>query len=367
MIAMLYVALSLILSALLLLFANGIAWHVRHSGALFVCSSLLVLIGLIEFPAVLLQGLMLGGAAIVWRASGRGSFFFLPLSCGATLVAYGLLAMFALPSEREYARLRVLYPYESMEGRLPMPKPIQSRTTLPPATVQRMSRLEGEIPDRGNGFQNYQLLTLHERSVNLFISSAGFGSFRMIRPSETSLARNFRIEPVPVQPGSRFSSIWSPGELERPPSSEEAPLSRMLDDSIVDFVNPRGFGYIKDRRHVAGFETHRFSQVPAPANRWTVRTLELVSLLLHDEPEVYVSDHLPRMERLHGQPTRPLDRFERYGLDALGQGEDMFVSKSDEGVRMLGAVRSTKQCIACHGGDRGDLLGAFSYALQSDR
>jgi mono/diheme cytochrome c family protein len=33
---------------------------------------------------------------------------------------------------------------------------------------------------------------------------------------------------------------------------------------------------------------------------------------------------------------------------------------------MLGAVRSTRQCVACHGGDRGDLLGAFSYALVSD-
>ena len=82
-------------------------------------------------------------------------------------------------------------------------------------------------------------------------------------------------------------------------------------------MNPRGFGYIKDRRHVAGFETHRFSQVPAPAGAWKVRTLELVSLLLHDEPAVYVSDHLPRMEHRSGIPTRPLDRFERFGLGAL--------------------------------------------------
>ena len=106
-------------------------------------------------------------------------------------------------------------------------------------------------------------------------------------------------------------------------------------------MNPRGFGYIKDRRHVAGFETHRFSQVPAPAGAWKVRTLELVSLLLHDEPAVYVSDHLPRMEHRSGIPTRPLDRFERFGLGAVRQGEDLFIAAESDGVRMVGAVRST--------------------------
>ena len=30
---------------------------------------------------------------------------------------------------------------------------------------------------------------------------------------------------------------------------------------------------------------------------------------------------------------------------------------------MLGAIRSAKQCVQCHGGQRGDLLGAFSYTL----
>lgn len=50
----------------------------------------------------------------------------------------------------------------------------------------------------------------------------------------------------------------------------------MLEDSILDFVNPRGFGYFKDRRHVAGFEAHRSRRVPMPANRWKVQILELM-------------------------------------------------------------------------------------------
>jgi hypothetical protein len=137
---------------------------------------------------------------------------------------------------------------------------------------------------------------------------------------------------------------------------------------------------------VAGFIPHRFSQVPAPAdhvtmqnntlessadrdptNRWQVQTLDLVGLLLHDEPVTYVSDHLPAMDELRRAPTRPLDRFETTGLISLRQGEDLFISRDGERLRMLGGISSIKQCVACHGGQRGDLLGAFSYTLQRDR
>jgi len=56
--------------------------------------------------------------------------------------------------------------------------------------------------------------------------------------------------------------------------------------------------------------------------------------------------------------TSPVVRFD--GLAALRKGEDLYVRED----RMLGSIRSTKQCIACHGGERGVLLGAFSYTLR---
>ena len=52
--------------------------------------------------------------------------------------------------------------------------------------------------------------------------------------------------------------------------------------------------------------------------------------------------------------------LEADGLDALRKGDELFVRDH----RMLGAVRATKQCLECHGGNRGDLLGAFSYTLR---
>jgi hypothetical protein len=79
---------------------------------------------------------------------------------------------------------------------------------------------------------------------------------------------------------------------------------------------------------------------------------------------VYVSENLPRMEELRGAPTRPLDGFEASALEKLRRGEALLVADAPGGVRMLGALRSVKQCVDCHGGERGDLLGAFSYTLR---
>ena len=195
-------------------------------------------------------------------------------------------------------------------------------------------------------------------AVGLFINSPGFGVARMIQPSERALAFDSRFQdPTPSQPGPRVPSSWSPGEFQQPPAGDLAFAAWLLEDSVKDFSFARGFGFIKDRRHVAGFQSHRFRQIPAtsgrwrvqddgtgetrtapvPTHAWKVQTLHLVSLLLHDEPQVYVSDHLPRMDELHAAPTRPLDRFEAMAMNAVHRGEDLFISHDGESLRMVGA------------------------------
>ena len=64
-------------------------------------------------------------------------------------------------------------------------------------------------------------------------------------------------------------------------------------------MNPEGFGYVKDRKHVAGFQSHGFTKVPEAADEWKVATVDLVGLLLHDKPVVYVSEKLPQIGRAH--------------------------------------------------------------------
>src|SRR5262249_33830556 len=135
----------------------------------------------------------------------------------------------------------------------------------------------------------------------------------------------------------------------------------------LDFVNPGGFGYVKDRQHVAGFQSHGFSKVPAPAGQWKVASLELVGLVRHDEPVVYVSAKLPRMDELKDAPTRPPDAFETAALTALRGGADLHIGDGSDGARFVGAIRAVKQCTECHGCSRGDLLGAFTYRLRPVR
>ena len=95
---------------------------------------------------------------------------------------------------------------------------------------------------------------------------------------------------------------------------------------------------------------------------WRFRNLELVSLLKHDEPRVYLSKNLPRMGELRNAPTRPLDAFEAAALPRLAK-DDLVVHSTDERLRVLGSIRATQECLACHAKKEGDLLGAFSYTL----
>src|SRR5207244_854013 len=106
-------------------------------------------------------------------------------------------------------------------------------------------------------------------------------------------------------------------------------------------------------------------KVPAGSGTdWRVYRLELVSLLKFDEPGVYISEYLPRMDELKDAKTRPLDAFEKKSLEELQQGEDLRVSVAGDQMRMLGSVRALKQCLKCHHAERGELLGAFSYVLR---
>jgi hypothetical protein len=179
--------------------------------------------------------------------------------------------------------------------------------------------------------------------------------------------------PVPM-PGDE--SPLANGTIDAPPPTiglRTFELAGMHLDAQVDFANPYGFGYFADREHVAGFVPHRFSRSPDPFHghqaprdaklhgSWTTRKVELVSLLKHEQPRVYVSKHLPRMDELRDAPTRPLDAFEQEHLPALHAGEEIRTQDDGDRFRMLGAVRAARQCVTCHAVEHGALLGAFSY------
>jgi hypothetical protein len=303
---------------------------------------------------------------------GRRSRLFLPLSCAATLAIYGVAGWFAV---KEFHQLRERFPYVSMEERLPPAKLAPTAETLTPAAEKWLASLEDHLehgePLSWRGKARLEFLErLHEDAVGVFVNRPGFGASRMSAMFDYLLDAEPR-DPTPPQPGKQPLSQWSASALQGAYSQREdadvfAGLTSVHRDSLLDFANPKDFGLFKDRRRVLGYRPHRFSKVPVASTtevRWTVQTLDLVGLVLHDLPAVYVSDHLPRMDELRGAPTRPPDDFETEGLKILRGGKNLFVRETKHGGRMLGAIRAARQCLGCHSGQRGQLLGAFSYTL----
>jgi hypothetical protein len=297
--------------------------------------------------------------------SRRSLRIYLPVA--VTGASYALYGWTPIRYSAEIKRLREEYPLESVENRVPVPAPHLRPTTLNTETEALLNDLEYGRNTRGNGRAN-RLKTLHEQAVLSFLNSPGFGRRRMARiePTASKLKDGVRAnnDPVP-QPLPRAFPIESlqPGEPTRQvavPYSAQA----LHQESIVDFSNLAGRGYTQDRGHVAGFQPHAFSKVPASDDEWVVQTIDLVSLLCHAEPVAYVSDNLPRMDELREASTRPLDAFETGGLKQLVDGDYLVVGEAADKLRMLGSVRAVEQCEKCHGAERGDLLGAFSYTLR---
>jgi hypothetical protein len=221
-----------------------------------------------------------------------------------------------------------------------------------------------QAPRAGRDMRARALQRLHDEQVSVFVNSPGFGVMRGSRPLSRWLGLPEEA-PVPfeypesvVPPESRALEGGA-ASLDDAMSSQIEGLHR---SSASDFAYPAGFGYVKERTQVFGFRPHRFSAPPQPIDSWRFRNVELVSLLKHGKPAVYVSDNLPRMSELRHAATRTLDAFEAAALPRLAK-DDLVVHATGERLRVLGSIRAGEACLACHAGKEGGLLGAFSYTL----
>jgi hypothetical protein len=310
---------------------------------------------------------LLGIALLVWHLIRHRVRTFLPLLLVAVALPYGIVGWDASKNEAELERLRQKYPFESMAHRLPEPG-IALRTPPTGDSAARLDTFEQAVqPSKGElGYRSpaYEFRRLHERTVRTFTNNPGFGVTRMVESdglSERNLGDR-RPREAPNQPGS--PAVWGPGEPFAPtPDSDRKTLTGLHSDGVLDFVSSWTWGVVENRNRVAGFIPHQFREVPR-AETWQVQRIELVGLLKHPEPVVYLSDKLPAMTELRDAPTRPLDAFETSGLGMIQKGDDGFAARRGAVVRFVGAIRSARQCVDCHGGERGDLLGAFSYTLR---
>ena len=242
---------------------------------------------------------------------------------------------------------------------MPVPQPANADSPLCEEAKDHLSSFEGIV--QTDNWRTRNLRYLHEETVQQFVKSPGFGVMREIRgPTESGLKPSPRDASPP-------QTIGTPIEVDRAESASaayDASLFGLHQNSMLDFVNPTGFGFVRDRRHVAGFQSHAFSRFPETAKRWKVESIELIGLLVHPEPVVYKSSHLPAMDELRRSSTRALDEFETEAMTAIRRGDELVPGVRGDHFRMVGGIRSARQCVDCHGGQRGDLLGAFSYTLR---
>ena len=296
---------------------------------------------------------------------------------------------------------RKAYPFVSLRDRLTYERAAKHRQVkLLDSTRKRLSLAEdptqggmmkGELP----AVRTLAFEAVHSQWVFYFIRQEGVGMTRMPDPSIRDLesldwpdipfeattnqppGKPVEVpETEPTQPSKRVYELWA--QARNPFRLPTRPrLEAYFDSDSREFGRGGRNGFARNVDEVAGFQPHRVltqSRIRMGASTWDhgfepevsphdwgVKSLQLVSLLKHDRPKVYVSKTLPNMESLPEGKTRDLDTFETEALDRLYDGEDLCIEGRENEVRMLGSLRAMKQCLDCHFVERGQLLGAFSY------
>jgi hypothetical protein len=148
---------------------------------------------------------------------------------------------------------------------------------------------------------------------------------------------------------------WSFGDIEAAPSvPDPRELVRIHRESLVDFFK-------FDELDPAESNT---SQLPAKKFLWDVKSVDLISLIKKPTPVVYTSEKAVAMKEIKTLPQRSLDIFEMMALETLLKGQELYVRRHVNTLRMVGALKASKGCLGCHEGNQDDLLGAFSYTLR---
>lgn len=330
------------------------------------------------FPLPLVQGL--GTAAVAslcrWKNVDWQKFTALSL----LVWALGIWSGFASTAGRraELHALRAENPIESLTERLAyeQDRALPKVPELSPITQLQLVRYE-KI-DTSTNSREFVLASLHSESVEDFLIARGFGMIRMRGVSRRMLDLP---EAIPIKQPELLTTDererWSgpyknrlvvEALLEAETISSD-PLETIHHLGRFDFLHPARMGFVESIDHIIGFQSHRFSRLPVSLDSapkpWEVERLELVSLMKHASPRVYLSEHLPRMEELATAPTRELTVFEAQSLEMLRLSQDLVVDeRSADELQMLGALRANNTCQKCHSVQPGELLGALSYQLR---
>jgi hypothetical protein len=186
--------------------------------------------------------------------------------------------------------------------------------------------------------ERQQLGWVHRRAVEIFIDRPGFGMRRL----------PLYVEDLVTDP----KSLAARGDTKRtsiaPPIVVPAEAGKPVHHGVQETTNQWKLG---------------IASAKDPKQRWTVRQVQLVGLVKHPQPVVYLTDKLPDMTEAKDVPMREPDTFETEALASFRGGENLKIEKRGDEIRMMGTIYAGASCVKCHE-EKGKLLGAFTYRLE---
>lgn len=188
---------------------------------------------------------------------------------------------------------------------------------------------------------------LHHDAYEHFISQPGMGISRLM-PTVNVVKREWQMPQ------------WTSEELAKATTH----VKGGKDFELLHRLSLRYFGAnaMNDKER---WEIEVKTPLPKKERLWEIKSLDLVGLVMHESPVVYISDKLPDMKNLKTRPTRDLDVFESEGLEELMDGKHLYVRSKGETIRVLGPINAGQACLTCHSDAKeGNMLGAFSYTLR---
>jgi hypothetical protein len=181
------------------------------------------------------------------------------------------------------------------------------------------------------------LTSLHRQAVMLFIDRNGFGFSRMM---------------------PQLTDILGP-----PKSQGETSRQAVVEDPMAIRAGKDG----KDAHFSFARAVGSGAFVPSPVKNkaWVVKDIQLVGLVKHPDPVVYLTGDAVVTGKKDEKTRRP-DAFEAKALEVIrGGGELVQAEKQGGTLRAVSGIYAGRQCMKCH--ERpGEMLGAFSYRLALD-
>jgi hypothetical protein len=233
--------------------------------------------------------------------------------------------------------------------RIVEPKPEVAAATVKANPISADIVIKKEMPKGAKHLKQDELLAamarqMHDEAFHRFINQPGAGVRRLV-PTIRALPREWMIPE------------WTSEEI----SKEQPPQEGIKDLSLIHRLSLNRFS----TSNAQGPKLNAAEKPQRTEQLWEIHALDLVGLVIHETPKVYVSKRLPEMKELKNTPIRDLDVFESEGLEELVNGKDLYVRSKEGTLRVLGPIRAGQACLKCHGDTKeGDMLGAFSYTLR---